>query len=161
MSADTREKLLAWIDEKLAVCEKATKGPWVSTVRPNDRQGSAHYTVENPTFDGPCDCGGKHPPGKLIAWPAGGLGDASIVARDATRARHDPSTEADAIFMASSRTLLPLVLSALRVEVALHEEMGGPDGSCNYCGEDGHGVPEDWPCPFLRRLASALLGESS
>jgi hypothetical protein len=134
MSDDTREKLLAWIDERLEVCGKATAGPWAF------------------------DCQRGKPGSALLAQVWGPFGY-SLASLDATE---DPTVAtANADFIALSRPLLPLVLSALRVEVALHEEMGGPDGSCNYCGEDGHGVPEDWPCPFLRRLASALLGESS
>ncbi len=73
-----------------------TPGEWVYRVRPNHRDGSAYYDVENPTYDGPCECGAKHPPGRLIAWLAGGLGDADVIERHPERARHDPATEADA-----------------------------------------------------------------
>jgi hypothetical protein len=74
-------------------------------IEPHDRYGSAHYTIQNPTFDGPCECGAKHPPGKLIAWLAGGLGDADIVRNRPERARHDPSTLADAHLIAASPTM--------------------------------------------------------
>jgi hypothetical protein len=93
-----------------------TPGPWTFSVRPNYRDtGSAHYTVENPTFDGPCQCGAKHPPGKLIAWLAGGLGDADIIERHPERARHDASSEADARLIAAA----PELLEALKRIVSL------------------------------------------
>lgn len=91
---------------------KHTPGPWVVKIRPNDRTGSAHYTVENPVYDGPCECGAAHPPGRLIAWFAGGLGDADIVRRDEMRAKHDPFTLADARLVAAAPDMLA-VLEAL------------------------------------------------
>lgn len=139
-----RDKVLARIREERERCEKATPGPWTYRVEPNDRQtGSAHYTVQNPTFDGPCPCGGRHPPGKLICWLAGGLGD-STLRRDLWR--HDPSIEADASFIASARTLLPALLSEAERQVVEHEPGIMRDaGVCCGCADPTR--PED--CPVI------------
>lgn len=110
-------RLKAKLAEMRAVCEAATPGPWRYTIRPNYQTGSAHYDVENTDYRGPCPCGGGHPPGKLVAWLAGGLGDADMVGRGHMPARHDPATEADARFIAASRAWLPACIAALEARL--------------------------------------------
>ncbi len=79
--------------------ELMTPGPWTVEVRESMETGSFHYNISNPTYDGPCPCGGKHPPGKLIAWLAGSLRGASD---------RDRPTEADARAISAVPELLAL-----------------------------------------------------
>ena len=65
--------------------------------------GSFHYNISNPTYDEPCPCGGKHPPGRLIAWLAGSLRGSSD---------RDRPTEADARLIAAAPELLACLKAA-------------------------------------------------
>lgn len=109
--------------EKLAEYERliagATEGPWEVEARLNIRDtGSWHYSVANPAFAGPCPCGGIHPPGKLIAWLSGGMGDATLPLR-----RECPQSKADADFLAAARTGWPATIAALMVFLRAADEV--------------------------------------
>jgi hypothetical protein len=136
MPTDPREKLLAWIDERLEVCEAATpKGAWVA-------RGAWVY-----------------PDSTNLSALAG-------IAQCRTRL-HAPEirkrqAETNAQVIAASRTLLPLVLKALRGECERHGlEPEWRDAEDIRKGCKRRCLCTDtYPCVFLRRLTAALLGES-
>lgn len=127
---DLRSDLLAWIEAREKEAAEATAGPWRVLGKGKDTVAAGRIDKE-------------------------GIGSSWYLA-DMLRVNGLAQSQSDARFIASARTALPLALKALRAVVELHE---GVMDFCDHCGADGTGSPTQWPCPTLRRLHAALIGE--
>ena len=65
-------------------------------------------------------------------------------------------SDADAEFIAASRTDLPALLAAVEAVMALHKRLTFPDDGIGEPTACGHCDNETWPCPTIRALAAAL-----
>ncbi len=131
MVTDRREELMAWLEEQERLIGWVTTGePWSFS----GQRGLPGHAFLAQVW---------RPDGDSLATL-----DATDTAAEAT---------ANAAFIASARTILPLALKAIRGEVEAHiraESLGVP-----YCGTcHASDVPDDWPCPTISRLHSALIG---
>lgn len=129
---DLRSRLLAFLDEELEVCRKATKGPWRGIVR-GDLRGS-------PTVDVVAEWRAKQRNSAVVHW-------AGFDSSDFPKAQWGPN----AVFMGRARSGYERTLRALREEVERHVQHS-KRMSCAGC----RGGYDRWPCPTLTRIGAAL-----
>jgi hypothetical protein len=122
--SDLRAEILAWLEDQEKLCEAATRGEWWIAM---SSPGEGTVLVAGPDGDAVAECYGNI-----------GL---------------DEGYEAEAVaaFVSGGRTVLPLVLSALKGELEAHD--GGQYAVCQECGE---ACLPDTACTAINRIHKAL-----
>ena len=88
-----------------------------------------------------------------ISYPDGFLG--RVIGGNGFTVAEDFRQDADAEFIAASRTTVPALLDALEAVLALHREdlfRGHLSNGCRICGHGRDG----YPCPTVKAITDAL-----
>lgn len=105
-----------------------------------------------------------------ISYPDGFLG--RVIGGNGFTVAEDFGQDADAEFIAASRTTVPALLDALEAVLKVHRDGGESQGyldnghygvidhCCTECGSYGeYGTP--WPCPTVQAITTTLEGETN